>query len=89
MQHTVDMQVHPHGSVDCLPFDAMGSGSLNAISMLETRYRDDMSKEEAMDLVAGAIKFGVPPPRQNRTPPSGSLSIDRQRCEGLLAYFLS
>jgi 20S proteasome alpha/beta subunit len=53
------LQVHPHGSVDCLPFDAMGSGSLNAMSMLETKYRDDMSKEEAMDLVAAAIKFGA------------------------------
>lgn len=51
--------MHPHGSVDCLPFDAMGSGSLNAMSMLETKYRDDMPKEEAMDLVAAAIKFGV------------------------------
>lgn len=37
----------------------MGSGSLNAISMLETHYRDDMSKEEAMRIVAGAIRFGA------------------------------
>ena len=54
------LQVHPHGSVDCLPFDAMGSGSLNAMSMLETKYKDDMSQAEAMDLVAAAIKFGAP-----------------------------
>ena len=53
-------QVHPHGSVDGLPFDAMGSGSLNAISMLETYYKDDMSKEEAMRIVGGAIRYGAP-----------------------------
>jgi 20S proteasome alpha/beta subunit len=37
----------------------MGSGSLNAISMLETFYRDDLPKAAAMDLVAGAIKYGM------------------------------
>lgn len=51
--------VYPHGSTDSLPFCTMGSGSLNAMSVFEAEYRDDMEKAEAMNLVARAIKFGV------------------------------
>lgn len=51
--------VYPHGSTDALPFATMGSGSLNAMAVFEAGYKDDMTKEEAMDLVARAIKSGI------------------------------
>ena len=37
----------------------MGSGSLNAMAMFEAGYKDNMTKEEAMALVASAIRSGV------------------------------
>ena len=37
----------------------MGSGSLNAMAVFEQGYKDDMTKEEAMDLVSRAIKSGI------------------------------
>lgn len=37
----------------------MGSGSLNAMSVLETRYRDDLSREEAIDIAVNAIAGGI------------------------------
>ena len=52
-------QVYPHGSTDALPFATMGSGSLNAMAMFEAGYKDNMTKEEAMALVASAIRSGV------------------------------
>jgi len=45
-------QVFPHGSTDSLPFATMGSGSLNAMAVFEANYKDDMTREEAIDLVA-------------------------------------
>lgn len=51
--------VYPHGSTDSLPFATMGSGSLNAMAVFESGYKDDMTKEEAMKLVANAIKAGI------------------------------
>lgn len=51
--------IYPHGSVDSSPFASMGSGSLNSMAVLESGYRDDMPKEEAMELVARAIKAGI------------------------------
>jgi 20S proteasome alpha/beta subunit len=53
------LQVYPHGSTDSLPFATMGSGSLNAMAVFESGYRDDMSKEQAMALVSRAIQFGM------------------------------
>lgn len=51
--------VYPHGSTDALPFATMGSGSLNAMAVFEAGYKDDMTRAEAMDLVARAIKSGI------------------------------
>jgi len=51
--------IYPHGSTDKLPFTSMGSGSLAAMSVLESRYRDDMSEAEAMSVVEYAIRGGV------------------------------
>ena len=37
----------------------MGSGSLNAMAVFEAGYKDDLSREEAVALVARAIRSGV------------------------------
>lgn len=51
--------IYPHGSTDSLPYCTMGSGSLNAMAVFEAGYKDDMSREEAVDLVTKAIRSGV------------------------------
>lgn len=51
--------VYPHGSTDALPYATMGSGSLNAMAVFEDEYRDDLPKEEAVALVAKAIRSGI------------------------------
>jgi 20S proteasome alpha/beta subunit len=37
------LQVYPHGSTDTLPFATMGSGSLAAMSVFESRYKEDLT----------------------------------------------
>lgn len=51
--------IYPHGSTDKLPFVSMGSGSLAAMAVLEAGYKDDMTEEEAIALVQGAIRAGI------------------------------
>ena len=51
--------VFPHGSTDALPFCTMGSGSLNAMAVFEADYKENMEKDEAVALVARAIKSGI------------------------------
>ena len=51
--------IYPHGSSDSLPYVAMGSGSLAAISILESEFREDMDEHEARELVTKAILAGV------------------------------
>jgi len=52
-------QIYPHGSTDYLPFTTMGSGSLAAMSVLESEYREDLTIEEGKQLVAKAISAGI------------------------------
>lgn len=52
-------KIHPHGSTDRLPFCAMGSGSLNALAVLEAGFKDDMTVSEGQALVADAIRAGI------------------------------
>merc|ERR1719203_431103 len=52
-------QIYPHGSTDYLPFTTMGSGSLAAMSVLESEYREDLSVEDGKKLVAKAIRAGI------------------------------
>lgn len=52
-------QIYPHGSTGKLPYTTMGSGSLAAMSVFETDWREDMSEEEATDLVKRAILAGI------------------------------
>jgi 20S proteasome subunit beta 2 len=51
--------VYPHGSTDKLPYATMGSGSLCAMAVFESRYKENMSEEEAVDLVDDAIQAGI------------------------------
>jgi 20S proteasome subunit beta 2 len=51
--------IAPHGSSDKLPYVAMGSGSLAAMAVFEDRFKEDLSEEEAKELVADAIRSGI------------------------------
>ena len=51
--------IYPHGSTDKLPFVTMGSGSLAAMSVFESGYKDSMTEVEAKKLVRDAIAGGV------------------------------
>ena len=51
--------IYPHGSTDSLPYCTMGSGSLNAMAVFEDGYKDDMTREEAIELVTRSIRSGV------------------------------
>jgi len=52
-------KIHPHGSTDFVPFDTMGSGSLAALAVLESGYKDNMTIIEGKALVAEAIRSGI------------------------------
>ncbi|OMJ28990.1 Proteasome subunit beta type-7 [Smittium culicis] len=51
--------VYPHGSTDKLPFVTMGSGSLAAMAMFESRFKPNMERDEAVELVKDAIEAGI------------------------------
>lgn len=51
--------IHPHGSTDNLPFVTMGSGSLAAMSVFESRWKPNMNLDEGKRLVRDAIAAGV------------------------------
>ena len=42
-----------------LPFGTMGSGSLAAMGILETRYHDNMNEDQAVNLAKDAIEAGI------------------------------
>ncbi|KAL8455819.1 hypothetical protein Emag_000393 [Eimeria magna] len=52
-------KIHPHGSTDSASYAAMGSGSLNAMAVLEAGYKDGLTESEACALVCSAITAGV------------------------------
>lgn len=49
----------PNGNSMHVPYAAMGSGSLAALSVLETNYRDGLDEQQAIDLAADAIQAGI------------------------------
>jgi len=51
--------IFPHGSTQRLPYVTMGSGSLAAMAVFESRYAEDMNEEEATQLVRDAIRAGI------------------------------
>mmetsp|Transcript_23860 Transcript_23860/g.27048 ORF Transcript_23860/g.27048 Transcript_23860/m.27048 type:complete len:276 (+) Transcript_23860:56-883(+) len=52
-------QVSADGCRMHMPFVSMGSGSLAAISILETEYKDNLSIEEGKAIAAKAIQAGI------------------------------
>lgn len=53
------VSVSNHGCTSINPYTTLGSGSLAAMSVMEARYKPDMSEEEAKRLVRDAIAAGV------------------------------
>ncbi|CAI2198129.1 18519_t:CDS:2, partial [Funneliformis geosporum] len=51
--------VSPHGNADNLPFLTMGSGSLAAMAVFESRWKKDLERQEAIELVCDAIEAGI------------------------------
>ncbi|OAY78093.1 Proteasome subunit beta type-7-B [Ananas comosus] len=51
--------VYPHGSTDTLPFATMGSGSLAAMAVFESKYRDGLTRDDGIQLVCEAICSGI------------------------------
>lgn len=51
--------IYPHGSTDTLPYATMGSGSLAAMSVFESKYREGLTKEEGIKLVCQAVCSGI------------------------------
>lgn len=51
--------LHPHGSTQRLPYTTMGSGSLAAMAVFESRYTEDMEEDKAVELVRDAIRAGI------------------------------
>lgn len=51
--------ISPYGNSYRVPFTTMGSGCLNAMAILETRYKDGMTKEEAIEICKCAIEAGI------------------------------
>lgn len=52
-------QIHPHGSTAKLNYTTMGSGSLAAMSIFESAWKEDMTEAEAVKLVQRAIGAGI------------------------------
>lgn len=51
--------VYPHGSTDRLPYVTMGSGSLACMAVFEAKYKEDMTVDDAKQLVYEGISAGV------------------------------
>jgi len=52
-------EIAAHGSTSKLPFAAMGSGTLPAMSVIEGGWKKDMEEEDAKQLVRHAIRAGI------------------------------
>ncbi len=51
--------VQAHGSTDVGYYQSLGSGSLAAMAVLESRWEKDITKDEAIKLAADAIEAGI------------------------------
>lgn len=51
--------VHAHGSTDKLPYVTMGSGSLAAMSIFETHWKNNCTRDEAVRVCSEAIQAGI------------------------------
>ena len=52
-------EIAAHGSTSKVPYCTMGSGTLAAMSVLETRWVPNMGEEDAKQLVRDAIRAGI------------------------------
>jgi 20S proteasome subunit beta 2 len=53
------LSVQAHGSTDIGKYQSLGSGSLAAMAILETNFRENMSRDEAIKLCSDAIEAGI------------------------------
>ncbi|CAI5756221.1 unnamed protein product [Candida verbasci] len=53
------LSVQAHGSTDIGKYQSLGSGSLAAMAILETNFKEDMTKDEAIKLCSDAILAGI------------------------------
>ena len=53
------MQVYPHGSTDTLPFATMGSGSLAAMSVFESKYKEGLTVSEPVQQVLDLTTLAI------------------------------
>lgn len=51
--------VHGYGSSDRVPYESLGSGSLAAMTVFESRWKPDMTESEAIKLVRDAVASGI------------------------------
>lgn len=51
--------IYPHGSTDKLPYCTMGSGSLAAMAVFESRWKPNLTEEEGVQIVRDAIAAGI------------------------------
>ncbi|QLL30710.1 hypothetical protein HG536_0A05250 [Torulaspora globosa] len=51
--------IHAHGSTDVGYYLSLGSGSLAAMAVLESKWKQDLTKEEAIKLASDAIEAGI------------------------------
>ena len=51
--------IYNHGSISQLPFATMGSGSLAAMAVFENGWKENLTKEEGVELVKEAITAGI------------------------------
>lgn len=51
--------IHAHGSTDVGYYQSLGSGSLAAMAVLESHWKEDINREEAMQLASDAIEAGI------------------------------
>lgn len=51
--------IHPHGSLDLVDYTALGSGGLAATAILDSRYKSDITLDEAIELVTAAVRAGI------------------------------
>lgn len=52
-------QIAAHGSTSKIPYATMGSGTLAAMSVLESRWKPDLEEEDAKEMVKDAIRAGI------------------------------
>jgi len=53
------IEVSNDGNMYALPFLTLGSGSLAAMAIMETQYKENLSREEAIKIVVAAIEGGI------------------------------